>query len=56
MLRALARDPWVIYETRIDMIYGLVDLMDATLAPAPRFDAPMLVAYGANLTWPVRAF
>src|SRR6266446_7690860 len=48
MLRALARDPWVIHETRIDTIYGLVDLMDATLASAPRLDAPMLVAYGAE--------
>jgi alpha-beta hydrolase superfamily lysophospholipase len=48
MLRALARDPWVIHETRIDTIYGLVDLMDATLASAPYLDAPMLVAYGAK--------
>jgi alpha-beta hydrolase superfamily lysophospholipase len=48
MLRALAQDPWVIHETRIDTIYGLVDLMDATLASAPRLDAPMLVAYGAK--------
>src|ERR1700758_1665908 len=48
MLRALARDPWVIHETRIDTIYGLVDLMDATLASAPRLDVPMLVAYGAK--------
>ena len=48
MLRALARDPLVIHETRIDTIYGLVDLMDATLASAPLLDAPMLVAYGAK--------
>ena len=48
MLRALARDPLVIHETRIDTIYGLVDLMDATLASAPPLDAPMLVAYGAK--------
>jgi acylglycerol lipase len=48
MLRALARDPLVIHQTRIDTIYGLVDLMDATLAAAPLLDAPMLVAYGAK--------
>ena len=48
MLRALARDPWVIHETRIDAIYGLVDLMDATLASAPLLDVPMLVSYGAK--------
>jgi pimeloyl-ACP methyl ester carboxylesterase len=48
MLRALAHDPLVIHETRIDTIYGLVDLMDATLASAPLLDAPMLVAYGAK--------
>ena len=31
MLRALSRDPLVIKETRVDTIYGLVDLMDAAL-------------------------
>src|SRR5439155_7629246 len=44
MLRALAHDPLVIHETRIDTIYGLVDLMDATLASAPLLDARLLVA------------
>jgi pimeloyl-ACP methyl ester carboxylesterase len=44
----LAHDPLVIHETRIDTIYGLVDLMDATLASAPLLDAPMLVMYGAK--------
>ena len=48
MLRALGRDPLVIKETRVDTIYGLVDLMDAALAAAPRLDAPMLVMYGAH--------
>jgi alpha-beta hydrolase superfamily lysophospholipase len=48
MLRALARDPLVIHETRIDAIYGLVDLMDAALAAAPRLDATALVMYGAK--------
>jgi alpha-beta hydrolase superfamily lysophospholipase len=48
MLRALSRDPLVIKETRIDTIYGLVDLMDAALDSAPLLDAPMLMMYGAK--------
>ncbi len=48
MLRALARDPMVIKETRIDTIYGLVDLMDAALAAAPQLRAPLLLMYGAE--------
>ena len=48
MLRALARDPLMIHETRIDAIYGLVDLMDAALASAPLLDVPELVTYGAK--------
>jgi acylglycerol lipase len=48
MLRALADDPLVIHETRIDTIYGLVDLMDAALASAPRLQAPLFMMYGAK--------
>ena len=48
MLRALARDPLVIKATRVDTIYGLVDLMDAALDSAPRLNAPLLVMYGAK--------
>jgi alpha-beta hydrolase superfamily lysophospholipase len=48
MLRALSRDPLVIKETRIDTIYGLVDLMDAALDSASRLDLPLLVMYGAK--------
>jgi alpha-beta hydrolase superfamily lysophospholipase len=48
MLRALGRDPLVIKETRIDAIYGLVDLMDLAQATAPRLNAPVLVMYGAH--------
>lgn len=46
MLRALARDPLVIKETRVDTIKGLVDLMDLALAAAPRITEPMLLLYG----------
>jgi acylglycerol lipase len=48
MLRALSRDPLVIKATRVDTIYGLVDLMDAALASAPRLDVPLFVMYGAK--------
>ena len=48
MLRALSRDPQVIKETRVDTIYGLVDLMDAALDSAPVLDVPLLVMYGAK--------
>lgn len=47
-LRQLSRDPLVIKETRIDAIYGLVDLMDEAMASAARFDTPALMLYGAR--------
>jgi acylglycerol lipase len=46
MLRAYSRDPLVIKATRIDTIYGLVNLMDAAIAAAPKLRAPLLVMYG----------
>ncbi len=48
MLRELGRDPLVIKETRIDAIHGLVDLMDAALAAAPRIETRALLLYGAK--------
>jgi len=48
MLRALAADPLVIKETRVDAVYGLVNLMDAALADAPKVGVPTLLLYGAN--------
>jgi acylglycerol lipase len=48
MLRALGRDPLIIKATRVDTIDGLVDLMDAALAAAPRLDVPLLLMYGAH--------
>ncbi|MGH7045633.1 MAG: alpha/beta fold hydrolase [Stellaceae bacterium] len=48
MLRALAHDPLVIKDTRVDTIYGLVNLMDAALAAAPRLHVPLLLLYGAH--------
>jgi alpha-beta hydrolase superfamily lysophospholipase len=48
MLRALGRDPLVIKATRVDTIWGLVNLMGAALAAAPRLHAPLLLMYGAK--------
>lgn len=48
MLIALGKDPMVIKGTRVDTIYGLVDLMDRTIAAAPRLTLPLLMMYGAH--------
>jgi len=48
MLMALSKDPLMIRETRIDTIYGLVDLMDAGLSSAARVETPLLVFYGGE--------
>ena len=48
MLRGLSRDPMVIKRTRIDSVYGLVNLMDEALAAAPAVDRPTLLLYGEN--------
>ena len=48
MLRALGRDPLVIKETRIDTIWGLVNLMDAALESSKTFDTRALILYGDN--------
>lgn len=46
MLRALFADPLVIKTARSDTLNGLVDLMGAALAAAPRFTARALILYG----------
>jgi acylglycerol lipase len=48
MLIALGKDPMVIKGTRVDTLYGLVDLMDRTIDAAPQLDAPLLLMYGAR--------
>lgn len=45
-LRQMARDPHVIKETRVDALYGLVDLMTAAERAAPRQTTPLLLLYG----------
>ena len=46
MLRAFSRNSLVIKATRVDTTYGLVELMDAALASAPKLRAPLLVMTG----------
>jgi len=48
MLKALGRDPLVIKKSRVDAVYGLVNLMDAAYESAPRFDLNTLLLYGAR--------
>jgi len=45
-LVALGRDPNVIKETRVDAIYGLVELMEHALDVAPKVTTPVLALYG----------
>jgi len=46
MLIALGRDPLVIKKTRVDTIYGLVDLMDAAWRATEKLRTPTLILYG----------
>jgi alpha-beta hydrolase superfamily lysophospholipase len=46
VLKALGRDPLVIKETRMDAIYGLVELMGEALVAAGRLNEPALLLYG----------
>jgi acylglycerol lipase len=48
MLKALGRDPLVIKQSRVDAVYGLVNLMDRAMASASSLHAPALVLYGAK--------
>ena len=47
-IKRLSQDPLTIHGTRFDTVRGLVDLMDAALAAAPRFRAPALFLYGGK--------
>ena len=46
MLRELGRDPLVIKETRIDVLYGLSNLMDAAYRSAEHLKTNVLILYG----------
>jgi alpha-beta hydrolase superfamily lysophospholipase len=45
-LEKLRNDPMMLRQTRLDMGYGLVDLMDAARSAAGRIDLPYLLQYG----------
>ncbi len=48
MLRKLGRDPKVIKWTRVDAVYGLVNLMDAALDATPALRGDVLILLGQN--------
>lgn len=48
MMVALGRDPLVIKPTRVEVLAGISDLMDAAMAAASRLDAPALVQFGEH--------
>ena len=46
MLKGMRKDPLVIKETRIEVLYGLSNLMDKAFASADRYRASSLILYG----------
>jgi len=46
MLLALGRDPLVIKQTRVDTIYGLVNLMESAYRATDQISVPALILYG----------
>ncbi len=48
MLKAQGRDPLIIKATRIDSLYGMVNLMDTALASTPQLSGPTLILYGVR--------
>ncbi len=46
MLQALGRDPLIIQKTRVDAVFGLVNLMDKALKRTPHFTETALILYG----------
>ncbi len=48
MLIALSKDPLTIKHTRVDAIYGLVNLMEEAFMAAERVRVPTLALYGEN--------
>lgn len=46
VVRGLQRDPMVQQDIRMDMLYGLFDLMDTAYAAPPRVKVPVLLLHG----------
>ncbi len=47
-MRRWSEDPLTAKYFRVDLVYGLVNLMDEALAAAARFDRPALILYGGE--------
>lgn len=48
MLRAWARDPLVIKATRVDVLYGVTNLMDQAVSAASKLQADTMLLYGEH--------
>jgi alpha-beta hydrolase superfamily lysophospholipase len=48
VLRRLSEDPLVIHKTRVDVLWGIANLMDAVTTEPLRVDVPMLILYGGR--------
>jgi alpha-beta hydrolase superfamily lysophospholipase len=48
MLRKIGRDPNMLFETRVDAVFGLVELMETASKAAPQLKGPTLFLYGAK--------
>lgn len=48
MLRGLGQDPLILKKTKVEVLYGLTDLMDRAYGTAPRLELPVLWLYGAH--------
>ena len=48
LLRQMSLDPLIIKATRVDAVYGLVDVMDQAYANVPQINIPVLLLYGGN--------
>jgi len=48
MLERYSKDPKVLRNPRTDLVWGLVDLMDAAKVAAPKIATPYLLLYGLN--------
>ncbi|MFO0390012.1 MAG: lysophospholipase [Alphaproteobacteria bacterium] len=46
MLKAMSKDPLIIKSTRVDAVYGVVNLMDAAYEAIPQGKTPILFLYG----------
>ena len=48
MLKAMGRDPLVIKATRVDVLYGITNLMDIATSVTTGFNLPVLILYGKH--------